>query len=417
MEQKMLKLSNKIKLVLNQVDGSEIFCASILIASGYAEEKADREGVTYMLSRLMLSGTTRYMNRDTINLKIKAMGGKIDTQIYEEYTKISLTVPKSRALSAINFLAELVFNLKFNEQNFEIEKKMALVEQEKYLQNPNFVGRQYLKFLAFKRTGLCNSPLGKAKTLEKLTMEEVRNYFHKILHPKNIVISCAGSFDEADVKQVCEDKFGEGAPYSELAKPEKYVPVIFGKDEYEKYKVRNLYQTRFFLGFRAPDYNDFKKYYISIYLKMVEFFCYKYFSTKPYFFGVNTDNLTYSNNGLAVVHFMVNHEDVDKALAEFNECMEKTKNTLLPELFEIEKKNLIGELLRSFNSMDEISVRCGIQYLYSKKPYNNTEIIEQIQKMTFQEYQNVIQTYITQDKMYVAYVGKKVDSVKDKFTF
>ena len=130
--------------------------------------------------------------------------------------------------------------------------------------------------------------------------------------------------------------------------------------------------------------------------------------------GKVTNSIVNSNLFLIVKKYK---EDVDKALTEFNECMEKTKNTLLPELFEIEKKNLIGELLRSFNSMDEISVRCGIQYLYSKKPYNNTEIIEQIQKMTFQEYQNVIQTYITQDKMYVAYVGKKVDSVKDKFTF
>lgn len=417
MEQKLYKLSSKAKLVLNQINGAELFCAEIIIASGYAEEKANREGITYLLSRMMLCGTESYVGRDSVQLKIKAMGGNIKTEILEEYTKISITVPKERSISAINFLAELVFKFKYEESDFDVEKRMALIEQEKYAQNPNFIGKQYLKFLSFKRTGLCNSPFGKASTLEGIKIDDLNKYFNRILHPKNLVISCAGSFDEESIVSTAEDCFGKDAPYSALAKVEKYVPEVFGKNEYVKSKVRDLFQTRFFLGFRSPCYTDFNKYYMSIFLHMVEFFTNKYFAGKPYFFGVETENLTFANNGLILIHFMCNHETAITALQEFNSCLQKTKNSILPELFEIEKKNMIGEVLRQFDSLEEISTLCGIQYLYTKKPYDIDEVVEFIKNMTFEKYREIVQKYVSQDKMYLSYVGKKVNGAKELFQF
>ena len=413
----MYKLSSKAKLVLNQVEGAELFCAEVLIASGYAEEKANKEGITYILSRMLLSGTTNYKGKDSVQLKIKAMGGKIVTEVLEEYIKIALTVPRERAISALSFLAELIFDFYYEDEDYDVEKAMAIIEQEKYDQNPNFTGKQYLKFLAFKRTGLCNSPFGKAKTIGKITLEEMGNYFIKIVHPKNIVISCAGSFNEEEMLTAAEEAFGANAAYDADARIEKYVPPVADRDEYVKSKVRNLYQTRFFLGFKAPAYTDFNKYYINIFLQMTEFFSKKYFAAKPYFFGVDTENLTYANNGLAIIHFMCNHEEAMTSLQEINNCLQKTKNTLLPEFFEIEKKNLIGEVLREYDSMEEIATKCGVQHLYTKKPYDIDEVLSFISNMTFEEYRKVIQEYITPEKMYMSYVGKKVDGAREVFDF
>jgi len=417
MKQKMYKLSSKAKLVLNQVEGAELFCVEVLIASGYAEEKANKEGITYLLSRMLLSGTSNYKGKDSVQLKIKAMGGKIVTEVQEEYIKIALTVPRERAISAVSFIAELIFDFYYEDEDFEIEKSMAIIEQEKYDQNPNFTGKQYLKFLAFKRTGLCNSPFGKPKTLEKLTIEDMGDYFIKIVHPKNMVISCAGSFNEEEMITAVEESFGSNAAYDVDARVEKYVPAIANRDEFIKSKVRNLFQTRFFLGFRAPAYTDFNKYYISIFLQMMEFFSKKYFASKPYFFGVSTENLSFANNGLAIIHFMCNHEEAMTTLQEFNNCLQKTKNTLLPEFFEIEKKNLIGEVLRDYDSMEEIATKCGVQHLYTKKPYDIDEVLTFINDMTFEEYRKVVQQYISPDKMYMSYVGKKVNNAREVFDF
>ena len=60
----------------------------------------------------------------------------------------------------------------------------------------------------FEGTPLAKTILGPKENIEKVTREDILKYLNRHYYPENIVVACAGSFEEEKLMQALNDTIG-----------------------------------------------------------------------------------------------------------------------------------------------------------------------------------------------------------------
>lgn len=224
---------------------------SVAINYGSSDDPDEHMGCAHFLEHMVVGGS---QSRIKLHNEIERLGGCSSFETSDEYTLCMVDIFSSKLTQASKVLSGLLFDPKFEEDKFELERRVILNELAEASDNPrDKVAENLLKAL-FKNHPVRNPVLGSKKTVNQLTINDIVQAHQNYYAPRRMILIFTGNFTDKDVETVLQDfqdrENGQSLPKRinniEVGKPKKEVKA-------ERSGITQAYLS---FGLRTPPAKD-----------------------------------------------------------------------------------------------------------------------------------------------------------------
>ena len=202
-------LSNGMKVVVQEDHRSPIVVSQIWYKVGGIDEPKGITGVSHVLEHMMFKGTEKHPSGDFSRI-IAENGGRENAFTSRDYTAYFQTLEKSRLPIALELEADRMRNLTLDKKEFN--KEIQVVMEERRLRTEDKPeGKLYEKFssTAYTKHPYGNPIIGWMEDLQKLTVDDVANWYRRWYAPNNATLVVVGDVDPDDVLSLAKKYFGD----------------------------------------------------------------------------------------------------------------------------------------------------------------------------------------------------------------
>lgn len=198
------KLSNGMKINVDQVLHTNIVSINIMVKVGSSSENKFNNGISHMIEHLLFKhrfkGKYKYLTE-----YIDSIGGYINAFTGKEFTCFVAQITNDYVFEVVDKLSEMLFNPNFKEEDLLLERKVVL--QELYQYEEKFIERS--KNNAFKKLlGPNNSwsfkVLGTRESLQAINMNDIINYYNFYYTTSNVAVSISGGLKDSSFNRIKE---------------------------------------------------------------------------------------------------------------------------------------------------------------------------------------------------------------------
>lgn len=245
-------LPNNLLVVVHEDNSNPIVSIQLWIKVGSRNEEPGYTGISHLLEHLMFKGTKRVGPEEYSN-EIQKMGGIDNAFTDMDVTVYWSVVPSNKLERVFDLEVDRLKNLVFND--FEEEKNVVMEERRWRVENSPW-GHFFeeLNALSLKYHPYRNPIIGWMEDLRRITLEDVKSYYHTYYSPQNCVLVVSGDVKAEDVFKLAEKHFGK------LKNKNKIHDVIVSEPEFRVQKRFTMKKEGFvtFLGitFPAPSGRD-----------------------------------------------------------------------------------------------------------------------------------------------------------------
>ncbi len=270
-------LDNGIKVIMSRNRRIPISIIFVCFKVGSKMEPKGKKGIAHLLEHLMFSEKIGE-ERNYFDKMITLNGGDSNAATSYDYTYYYIQIPSHKFEFAASLDAERFNNINFNEESVDIQRRVVIEEKYEAYDNTPYgdVELLYSKNL-FKNTDYEIPIIGKAEDIERITTDDIKNFFNKYYIANNCIISVVGNIDYRKTEIILNNYYGS-IPKKKIdaynfTDSEFKNPVII----YPKSRV-NLDLNGKFIFFKIPARNT-KEYYI---LKLISIILSDGFSSRLY---------------------------------------------------------------------------------------------------------------------------------------
>lgn len=182
---------------------------SLEMPGGLLLEEQDKVGVSNLLANLMTKGTKTKTPQE-LEEAIQLLGSSIYVNADDE--KIVLT---GNSLSrnfdeTMKLLKEILLEPRWDEEEFNLAKQKAVSQIQQQKANPNSIADDEFRKLFYGEDHiLSHNILGTEESVEKISLEDLKNYYKENLSPSNATFLAVGDIDlqkaKASLKPISEN--------------------------------------------------------------------------------------------------------------------------------------------------------------------------------------------------------------------
>lgn len=211
------------------------------VRAGSRDESGEIAGVSHFLEHMMFKGTpTR--TADDVNRQFDEMGASYNAFTSEEHTVYYAAVLPEYQDQAAQLLADIL-RPSLRVEDFDMEKQVILEEISMYEDQPPFGADEKCRALYFGDHPLARSVLGTAESITALSVDAMRDYFHRRYSPQNLVLAAAGRVDFEQLVATAERMCGHWQPNGQqraqvAATPAKGFHVVCKNTATQQYVVQ-----------------------------------------------------------------------------------------------------------------------------------------------------------------------------------
>lgn len=202
------RLDNGLKLVVQEDHRAPVVVSQVWYKVGSADEPEGLTGMSHALEHMMFKGTPK-VPHDGYSELISKNGGNNNAFTTEDFTAYYSELDASKLPLSFELEADRMANLTLNAEDFVQEKKVIMEERRMRTDdNP-----QNLTFEHFKATANTDGPyhhpvIGWMKDIEKMTIEDLRHWYKTWYRPDNAVLVVVGDVNPDKVYQLAKQYFG-----------------------------------------------------------------------------------------------------------------------------------------------------------------------------------------------------------------
>ena len=186
-------LSNGLR-VAAEIDSRSYSAAFGYFVRAGARDEVDHEsGLSHFLEHMMFKGTSKRSAAD-VNRELDELGGQSNAYTSEEQTVYYATVLPKFQDRLLELLTDML-NPSLNEEDFDTERQVILEEIAKYEDQPPFGAFERIMEVYFGPRELGRRVLGTSESIEAMTADSMRQYFHRRYRCENIVLAASGNVD------------------------------------------------------------------------------------------------------------------------------------------------------------------------------------------------------------------------------
>lgn len=407
----LLNFSNGLRAVCTEKIGSNIATVVVSITGGCQSEKSNQSGISEYVARLLMYGTKNYPTKEALNNYAKMNGIILKSHVSREAITISALCPNESVEQAVSLLAEIVFDFNFDAISSKIVKQGLLADVEKLAENHNYTLENSVNKELFYRTGLANPKYGTALTVERFNGQVAREFFTKLVTPKNTIISVVGDVEPEEVEEYVSEYFE-----SRLAEDADYKKIKFVSDvtDYQggiRTRNKRLNQSRISLAFPTIGYKSAKKYLPIILKPILLKKISKSLRLAKYFYTTDIKTKTYANNGKIEFEVVVDWEHAGEHLTNFVHALKRvlSEDAISEDEFELEKNVFLTNFMHKCDDCLEQALINAKEVSILKRDFNIESEKLKIELLTCKDANKFVAETFDLSKLFVSYLGYNIN--------
>lgn len=207
-------------------------------------------GLSHFLEHMVFKGT-HSRNAGDIAISLEQLGGSLNGFTEKEFTCFYATVLDEYLENAVDILADLVINPRFDVSDFEIEKQVIFEEIHSVQDTPDDLIHELFVQYVFEPHSLGYPILGTLASVEAITPETVQSFWQSAYKPPKIFVSAAGHLDHNQFVDSVRSKFSK----LRNIKQNTYDQVKIGSKRHESV-TQKIKQGHVCLGYPGLGYTN-----------------------------------------------------------------------------------------------------------------------------------------------------------------
>jgi predicted Zn-dependent peptidase len=207
MEFKTKRLDNGLVLIGEVNTSAKSSAVGFFVKTGSRDETEQINGVSHFLEHMLFKGTGT-LSALEVNEAFDRTGAQFNAFTSEENTVYYAAVLPEYLAEVTGLWTELM-RPALRDDDFNIEKHVIKEEIAMYKDQPGFDVMDRCRTLHFEGHPCGNSVLGSEESIDRLTAQQMRDYFSRRYSPNNMVLAFAGHFDWDHICSVAEEACGK----------------------------------------------------------------------------------------------------------------------------------------------------------------------------------------------------------------
>lgn len=405
------RLANGITVATQRFEHVESVALGVWVKAGSRNELENEHGVAHLLEHMAFKGTVR-RSAQAIAEEIENVGGDINAATSVETTSYFVRVLKNDVPLAMDLLADILQNSKFDEDELEREKHVILQELGAANDTPDDAVFDRFTEAAFRHQPIGRAILGTRDTIKSFTSDQIRHYIDREYCGERMVIAAAGAIDHDQFVKLVETHFS-GLP----AKPKgKAVPLAhYVGGDYREH--RPLQDTQLLLGFEGRAYHV-RDFYASQVLAMLlgggmsSRLFQEIREKRGLCYSIYAFHWGFSDTGVFGIHAATEPGDIEELVNLVLHELRRAADDIGRAELDRARAQFRASLLMSGESAPSRAGQIARQILLFGRPIPNEELLDRLDKLTVERLRDLAYRLFTESAPTVSAIGP-VDQLMD----
>ena len=259
---KQFELENGLKVFLYERHTVPLVNLVFAVNCGSKDETDDTSGIVHILEHYILFRGTEYRSGDQIAQEIRQHGAYFNAHTSRDLAHFEMSLPAEHVDFALQLQKEILFSLKLKQEDLDEEKQVILEEINQLHDDPIRYATALVYQNLFSDHPYKRPIYGNPEIIEKLSVEQVQEFYHRYFVPQNSSLAILGAFDIDNMEEKIKNIFGE-------LKSEGFTPSTFESapplpKTIEIQKEMDVKLAYLVIGMHGPDYNHVDQYTVDV---------------------------------------------------------------------------------------------------------------------------------------------------------
>ena len=396
------ELSNGLRLLVREDPRLPLVAMGAVFRGGLLAENPQDNGITHLMSKVLLKGT-RTRTAEQIANEIEAAGGSISSESGNNSFGVSVDVMKPDLKLGVDLLSDVLLNATMPEKAIAREKEIQIAAIQQEEEQLTSVARNIMRQALFLQHPYGLRSNGSVESVQHLTQKNLVEFRDRYAVAKNGVIYVFGDVKADDVKQLVEQALGKmksGALALTDAKPS----TPLGKPETVESR-KDKAQGVIMVGFRGASLSSPDRYALELIDEASSDLGSRFFIRIREQMGlayyVGASQMQGLVPGLFSFYLGTDPQKIEPVKTALLDEIHKLANEgLTPQELERAKKKLIGQQEIANQSNDAFGYHCALDELYGLGFDYYKQLEQDVNTITIEDIKRVAAKYF-RDQPYV----------------
>jgi zinc protease len=215
-------LPNGMRVIVVPKHDVPLVSARLMIRTGSEADPGDLAGLASLTANLLTQGTTT-RTAEQIARGVEALGATLNANAGWDASNVNVTVMSSRVDQALTFVADVVRNPVFKEDEVQRLREQSIDAVRVALQDPLSIARYVAARVVFEDRAYGHAATGTPESLGRIARDQVIAFHKRHYRPNNAVLIIAGDVKPDAAFATAEKLFGgwKSAPVEVADSPAK----------------------------------------------------------------------------------------------------------------------------------------------------------------------------------------------------
>lgn len=378
-------LPNGIRIVSEEIDHVRSISIGVWVLSGSRYEDNATNGTAHFIEHMLFKGTA---NRSAFEIAsaIDSVGGMMNAFTGKELTSFYIKIPDYHLALAIDLLADIFMNSRFDEEEIRKERSVVLQEINMIEDSPDDYIHDFFENVFWNGHPLGLPVLGTKDLISDLQRKTILDFFNARYKGGNLVLAAAGNLKHEEFADLVDKSFGSlsGKTYKSLFT----VPVISSKVAALE---KELEQVHMIIGAPAPSSRSPQRYF-SFLLNAVlggsmsSRLFQEIREKRGLAYAIHSYLNPYYDTGFFGIYAGTSEDRVQVVIGLILEELKRFRNELLTEKELAQAKELIkGNYLLSMESTDNRMIKLAKNEIIFSRFIEPEDVIASIEAVTAED--------------------------------
>lgn len=402
------KLDNGLRVISHFMPDRNSVSLGIWVDVGGRYESKEESGISHFIEHIVFKGTK---NRTCTQIKqaIEGVGGNLNAFTAEEFTVFLTKIPYKYFFQGLDILSDMALNPLLKQEDIEREKIVIYEEIKMYLDLPMHYVHFLLSQLLWPEHPLGRFLAGSIESVQTITKEKILDYHQKHYFPQNIVIAAAGNIEHKDTIEQCQKIF------SNLQNKDKgsFLPAA-DKQKKSQFNFFSKQTAQSHLCFGFPSFSRNHPQHYT--LKILDIILGANMSSRLYqevrekrglVYEIGSQTQEFQDSGLFSISAGVEDKNLEETLKVIKDELEKIKQEKIKqEELKRAKEFFRGQLLLGLENTSNYMLAMGEELISLNRVFSTQRILEEIDKITAEDLQEVSRQIFKKEKLNLAVIGE-----------
>ncbi|WP_157014993.1 M16 family metallopeptidase [Mesorhizobium xinjiangense] len=371
------RLSNGLTVASETLPHIESVALGVWVKSGSRNEREDEHGIAHLLEHMAFKGTGSRTAWD-IASQIEDVGGEINAATSVETTSFFARVLKDDVPLAVDLLADILTDSRFDPSELEREKHVILQEIGAAHDTPDDIVFDRFTEAAYRHQTIGRSILGTPETVASFSPEQIHSFMQRQYGAERMVVVAAGGVRHEDFVREVEKRLG-----SFRAKAPGRVPQTANYVGGDYREHRDLMDAQIILGFEGRAYHV-RDFYASQILSMIlgggmsSRLFQEVREKRGLCYAVYAFHWGFSDTGIFGIHAATGKEDIAELVPILLNELQKAGEHIKEDELKRARAQYRAGLMISSESPASRAAQIARQMLLFGRPVTNDELMDRL---------------------------------------